>query len=67
MKGEKSRRMRTTIILEWESQEDFEKALDIGVQCASERFIGIRFSLPERDEHGPIVEVRTTRARRGKK
>ena len=62
--AQQSRRMRTTIVLEYENQADFNEALLRGAQCALERFIGIKFSLEGRDEHGPTIEVRTTRSRR---
>jgi hypothetical protein len=63
-KADTVKRGRTAIVLEYESQEDFDEALKHGVQCARERFINIKFGLKGRDEHGPTIEVRTTRARR---
>lgn len=62
-----ARRMRATIIVEYESQEDLEEGLKLGVECARERYIGIRFGLKGRDEHGPKIEVRTARCRREKR
>lgn len=59
-----ARRMRTTIVVEYETQEDLNEALEYGLQCARERFIGISFGLKGRDEHGPKIQVRTARCRR---
>jgi hypothetical protein len=60
------RRMRTTIVVEYETQEDLNEGLEHGLQCARERYIGIRFGLKGRDEHGPKIEVRTARCRRAR-
>ena len=60
-----ARRMRTTIVVEAENRADFEAALEQGIQCAREGFIGIKFRLKgKEDAHDPTIEVRTTRARR---
>lgn len=61
-----TRRMRTTIVVEYESQEDLNEALEHGLQCAREQFVGIKFRLKvkEKGEHGPTIEVRTARCRR---
>lgn len=58
-----ARRMKTTVIVEYENQADLEEALAHGMQCARERYIGIRFGLKDRDEYGPKIEVRTTQVR----
>jgi hypothetical protein len=59
-----ARRMRTTIVIEHENQGDFEEALRLGVGCAREGYIGIKFGLKDRDEHGPKIEVRTAQCRK---
>lgn len=49
--------------VEYENQPDLEEALAHGLQCAKERYIGIRFGLKDKDAHGPKIEVRTARMR----
>lgn len=56
-------RIKTTVIIEAESDAGFEEALRHAVSCAREHVIGMSFSLPKADGC-PRVECRTTKSRR---
>lgn len=59
------KRMRTTLIIEAESDAGFEDALKHAIAVAREHVIGMSFSLPKSDGC-PRVECRTSQVRKSK-